>query len=86
MELVERLRAALDATERLARLVEYSGPGGSRLLLQTIAAHRKILDLLPAVRALQERVGEEWDPGEPVPDGEAEAILAALAEAYGVEA
>lgn len=50
------------------------------------AADRKILDLLPAVRALQVKVSEEWDPGEPVGDGEAEAILAALAEAYGVEA
>lgn len=55
-------------------------------VLRRCAADRKILDLLPAVRALQVKVSEEWDPGEPVGDGEAEAILLALAEAYGVEA
>lgn len=57
-------------------------PGRRRRM---VAAHRKILDQLPAIRALQVKVSEEWDPGEPVGDGEAEAILAALAEYYEVE-
>jgi hypothetical protein len=86
--LADRIRAALDATERLARLVEYPGHGGSELLLRTIAAHRKILDLHTDWHNCT-----QWDDSDygrdvyaHVAAQEACDTVKALAEAYGIEA
>lgn len=122
LSLVERLRAALDRAEEIARAATpgpwhagnatelgaadvyagreavtsaYAEPccsyedavhmaaNGPDVVLRTVAAHRKILDLLPAVAELEERDEREHGPLDVKPSAE---LLAAVASIYFPEA